>query len=265
MNQQNYFLSIFVAGVMAAMSVGCDDSGSGGETTATATSTATSTSTSTSTATGMGVELKADSGGFVPADSNSLQVTGAWYAYADSLGAGGLPPGACQTVGMHKNEECATVTTPAPGTPFAPTPDGKQCTSGKVEAVLAMDYGNMWGAGIGIDFNNAGMEKKSFNAEAKGVKGISFVIDAPPPAGIRVEVPDEATNGKSAAYWGAGSSYPDSPVKAGPNTILWDMIVPPEMAVPKLDKTKIMGVQFHVPSGDAGDYSFCISKLTLLQ
>jgi hypothetical protein len=268
MNQQNFFLTIFVGAVMA-LATGCDDSG-----TAAPTSTATGTSTSTSTGTGTGVLLKADSGGFVAADSNSLGVQGPWFAYGDNLGDNGMPPGKCQTVGMHTAAECAEVTTP--GMPFAPsdaTDDQKMCTTGRVENVLmlgaAMDYDNMFGAGIGFEFNNPGMGavKGSFDAAAKNVIGVSFDIDAPPPAGIRVEFPDAVTNGKSAAYYGAvGTSYPKSPLKSGPNTIYWADVTSPEPAkVPMLDKTKLIGVQFHVPSGTAGPYSFCISHFKMLQ
>lgn len=268
MNQQNFFLTIFVGAVMA-LSTGCSDSGGNG-----GNNTATSTSTSTSTSTG-NVALKADKGGFIAPDSNPLMIQGAWYAYADSLGANGMPPGACQTVGMHSDAECSKVIAPPPGQPFAPTDetaDQKLCTEGTVETVLmlagAPDYSNMWGAGVGLDFNNPGMgaPKAPFNATAAGVTGVSFEIDAPPTAGIRVEFPDMATNNKAAAYWGATTSYGPSPVKAGVNTIKWaDVKSPDAVNVPMLDPSTLMGIQFHVPSGTAGSYKFCLSHLTLLK
>lgn len=272
MNHQNFFLTIFVGAVMA-LTAGCDDSGSGGE--PTATSTATSTGTGTGTSTG-GVLLKADTGGFVAKDSNSLGIQGAWYPYGDNLGPTGMPPGNCQNVGMHPATECASVTKPAPGMPFAPsdaTDDQKLCTEGTVEAVGMLngspDYGNQWGAGIGLDFNNPGMgaPKGGFNAMTAGVTGISFDIDMLPLAPLRVEIPDAATNGKAAAYWGGDANYGPSPVKQGTNTFTWEQVTPPGMpgTVPALDKTQLYGLQFHVVSGAAGPYKFCISHVKLLK
>lgn len=273
MNHQNFFLTVF-AGAVMALTAGCDDSGSGGEPTGTGTGTTTGTGTGTGTTTG-GVPLKADKGGFVAKDSNTLGIQGAWYAYADSLGASGTPPGACQAAG-HSDAECSKVTAPAPGMGFAPTDetaDQKLCTEGTVEAVLngsngMPDYGNMWGAGIGLDFNNPGMGamKTGFNASAANVKGISFDIDTPPLAGIRVEIPDAKTNGKAAAYWEATTSYGPSPVKAGTNTFTWDKVLSPDPAnVPALDPSSLYGLQFHVVSGAAGSYKFCISHVKMLQ
>ncbi|MFZ5897404.1 MAG: hypothetical protein ACOY0T_40500 [Myxococcota bacterium] len=220
---------------------------------------------------GMGnsdLELKADATGYVQNDA--IGIKGAWYAYADSIGSNGMPPGNCQTIGMHPDSECAQVTSPAPGS--FPNTDNKLCTEGTVEAVGMLngmpDYSNQWGAGIGLDFNNAGMgaTKMPFNAQAAGVKGVSFEIDMPPGTGLRVEFPDAATDGKSAAYWGATSSYGPSPVKAGLNTITWDKVVPPEATIPMLDTTKLMGIQFHVPtSSTKATYKFCISKLSVIK
>jgi hypothetical protein len=271
MNQQNLFLTIFVGAAMA-LSMGCDDSGGGGGGNTGGT---TSTGTGGTTSTGEGIPLKADKGGFVAGDTNDLMIQGAWYAYADSLGDNGMPPGKCQTVGMHANGECSSVTEPPPGMPFAPsdeTADQKLCTKGSVEAVLmlngAPDYSNMWGAGVGLDFNNPGMgaPKAAFNATAAGVVGVSFEIDAPPPAGIRVEFPDMATNNKAAAYWGATTSYGPSPVKPGVNTIKWaDVKSPDPVNVPMLDPSTLMGIQFHVPSGTAGAYQFCLSHIKMLK
>src|SRR5262245_5106843 len=126
MNHQNFFLTIF-AGAVMALTAGCDDSGSGGEPTSTATSTSTGTGTGTN---GNGVKVTPDPGGFVAKDSNPLGIQGPWYAYADSNGDNGMPPGACQKAG-HTDAECSKVTAPAPGT-FAPTADGKMCTEGTV-------------------------------------------------------------------------------------------------------------------------------------
>lgn len=214
------------------------------------------------------VELVADNTGFVNAEA--VGIKGAWYAYADSIGSDGTSKGNCQTVGMHPDTECAKVESPAPGS--FPNTDNKLCTKGTVEAVGmlagAPDYDNQWGAGIGLDFNNPGMgaPKAPFDAAAAGIKGVSFEIDNPPTGGLRVEFPDEATNGKSAAYWGADSTYPPSPVKKGVNTIMWDAVKPPATTVPALTVSKLMGIQFHVTTGSTpGTYDFCISKLSVIK
>jgi hypothetical protein len=264
MNQENAFLTIFVGAVMA-LAAGCSDDGGGGG--------GTGGMSGTGGGSGTNVQLVADKGGFIAADTNSLGVQGAWYVYADSLGSNGMPPGACQSVGMHTDAECSKVTKPAPVSPFAPsdeTPAQKLCTAGTVEAVLNLngspDYSNMWGAGIGLDFNNAGGNKLPFDATAAGVKGVSFKIDVAPVVGMRVEFPDAVTNNKSAAYWEATTSYGPSPVMAGVNTILWDKVKSPSVVdVPPLDPSKLMGIQFHVVSGTAGAYEFCISEMTLLK
>src|SRR6186713_2427230 len=76
------------------------------------------------------VELKADTTGYVKNDD--VGIMGAWYAYADSLGPNGMAPGKCQSVGMHPDSECASVTKPLPGS-FDNAGDNKLCTEGTVE------------------------------------------------------------------------------------------------------------------------------------
>jgi hypothetical protein len=257
-NQLTAFLLVLSTGVMAA-ACGGDDSSSPNN----------NTGGAGGGGNGTNVELKADATGYVNAEA--VGIKGAWYAYADSLDASGALGGNCQKVGMHPDAECAQVTKPMPGS-FDNAGDNKLCTEGTVEAVGmlngAPDYENQWGAGIGLDFNNAGMGavKAPFDAAAAGIKGVTFTIDAPPLPGLRVEFPDAATDGKSAAYWGATSSYGPSPVMAGLNTITWDKVVPPVTTVPALDTTKIMGIQFHVPTGSAkAAYKFCISNLSVIK
>jgi hypothetical protein len=264
-NQLTAVILVIFAG---AFSVACSDDSSSGGTGGSGNNGGAGNNGGSSNA-GDGVELVADETGFVKADAVGIQ--GAWYAYADSIGSNGMPPGNCQSVGMHPDSECANVQSPAAGS--FPNTGNKLCTKGTLEAVGMLngstDYDNQWGAGIGLDFNNPGMgaTKMPFDMAAAGITGVSFEIDNPPAGGLRVEFPDAATDGKSAAYWGADKGvYPPSPVKQGVNTIMWADVTPPATTVPALDKTKVMGIQFHVTTGSSpGAYEFCISKLTVLK
>ncbi|MGC4088353.1 MAG: hypothetical protein QM756_10720 [Polyangiaceae bacterium] len=260
-NQVTAFLLVVSVGALSAAcsSESSPASSSGGST---------STSSGGSTSTGNGVVLLADATGYVQNDTIGLK--GAWYAYADSISPQGeVGKGSCQTVGMHPSTECSVVKTPAAGTGF-PNTDSKLCTSGSVEAQGTLggspDYSNQWGAGIGLDFNNAGMGAMKMPFDASSYKGVSFEIDNAPLTGLRVEFPDQATDGKSAAYWALEAGWKPSPVVKGVNTILWAAVIPPDTTVPALTTSKLMGIQFHVPvSASAGEYNFCISKLTLLK
>jgi hypothetical protein len=261
MNHQNFFLMSFVGAVMA-LTAGCDDSGGGGDTTGTGTG----TGTGTNTGTGMGIKVTPDMGGFVAKDSNPLGIQGPWYSYADTVDCQKIHTGA---------GECSNVTAPAAGV-FAPTADGKMCTEGTVAKVLDIpgmvgtpDYNGMWGAGIAFDFNNPGMgaAKGTFDAAAAGVTGMSFTIDTPPLAGLRIEIPDAMTAGKSAAYLDATDKYPNSMLTPGVNTFTWAEVKPPVTTIPALDTTKLSGIQFHVPTNttSGGSYKFCISDITFLK
>jgi hypothetical protein len=153
------------------------------------------------------------------------------------------------------------------------------------------DYSTMWGAGIGFDINadkgeDGGMKHVWDPATAMNGPyiGIEFTIDAPPLPGLRVEIPMLLTEAEAAmfqlaagattdshpdgaAYWGAGPTYPNSPVVAGVNRVLWTDIRPPRMENYTFDPARMLGVQFHVPANtmSRGDYMFCISNVKLLR
>ena len=184
-----------------------------------------------------------------------------------------MAPGDCQNAG-HTAAECSKIDQPPPM--MFPNTGGKMCTSGTVAKVIDIvgmpgmpDYGKIWGAGIGLDLNNAGgiAVKMSLDAVAKGIKGIKFDLDMKPLAGLRVEAETTPTNGTEAGndYWGATSSYPPSPVMVGTNTVLWSMFVGPKGHV--FDPTKLLGIQFHVPASTSGGgpYTFCISNVALME
>jgi hypothetical protein len=155
------------------------------------------------------------------------------------------------------------------------------------------DYSTMWGAGIGFDINadkgeDGGMKHVWDPATAMNGPyiGIEFTIDAPPLPGLRVEIPMLLTDAEAAmfnlppgtttdshpdgaAYWGAMESgtYPNSPVMAGVNRVLWTDIQPPKRGNYTFDPARMLGVQFHVPANtmSRGDYTFCISNVKLLR
>lgn len=229
-----------------------------------------------------GVLLMPSATGFVDAASNSLGAVGAWYAYGDGY-EGGAPPGKCQGSG-HMTSECSAITAPAlpPGTAgFPPDAMNRMCTAGTAAKVLAipgmtaLDYSNMYGSGIGLDLNNLGANKATFDATAKGVKGISFDIKFNKLSALRVEFATTDTDGSTAGadYWGAmpTGAYPNSPVKDGPNSLTWADVNTPGAAVagapPHVFKPNLIeSIQFHVPTnmGAAVPYDFCISNLKLL-
>ena len=230
---------------------------------------------------GAGVPLASDATGFVEVDT--LGIKGAWYAYGDGAGDDGLPAsGNCQKVGMHMAAECSSVTTPMFGS-FA-NMDSKMCTTGHVAKVINLagmtgcptmtascDYSNMFGAGIGLDMNNGGVDggmgKQPFDAAAAGVVGIAFDIDAVPLAGLRVEFPTDTTANTAAIWKPAKAKNYTSPVVAGHNVILFADVIQPDYIKPApavLNAAKLVSIQFHVPTTTtaAADYMFCISNLS---
>jgi hypothetical protein len=242
----------------------------------------------TSTGTGMSdtlpanaveVALTPSATGFV--DSAATGVVGAWYSYGDG-NEGATPMGVCQTKGMHMTSECSAITTPLPGEPFAPagTSLAQMCTSGTVAKIIpfgtppALDYSNLFGAGIGLDFNNPGLDggtgvKMPFNAPGKMVIGVSFDLDAVPLPGIRVEFPFSAPD---AAIWKPATAAKNyvSPVSAGHNVLLFANVTQPAYvaaaAKVPFDPATLLSIQFHVPTTAtaAAAYSFCVDNLKLV-
>jgi hypothetical protein len=220
----------------------------------------------TTASSGAGVTLLPDATGWIDKTSNSLMVQGPWYPYSDSTGVA-----KCTTVGMHTPAQCAMITMPSPTAMGFPNMGGNMCTAGSVEVVIGMpfDYSNMWGAGISLDFAASGgalSTKGEFNFTSVGVTGVSFDIDMVPGTGLRVEFAAKETDGTTAGndYWGATSSYPNSPVMKGTNTVLWSKVAGPMGHV--FNPAKVESIQFHVPTNTTagGSYSFCISNLKLL-
>ena len=229
----------------------------------------------------MGVALLPNDTGWVEGADNSLGVQGAWYVYGDGTdGTVAMGNGDCQKKGMHADSECSVITKPVPGAGSFPPTDlatAQMCTEGTVAKVINLvggtgpDYSNIWGTGIGLDLAAAkdGGTKGTFDADAKGVKGLSFDINMVPMPKLRVEIVTTKTKGSTAGddYWGASSSYPPSPVKAGHNEVRWEDFKGP-MAKPgdKSDTAHIEAIHFHVPTTTSASapFSYCISNLKLL-
>ncbi len=218
--------------------------------------------------------LLPDGTGFVDVGATGTTgIKGAWYAYGDGIGSDGTTgTGDCEAKGSHAATECSKIDMPSFGS--FPNTAGKMCTTGTVAKIIpivgmtALDYNEIWGAGIGLDLNNgggdAGAVKGTYNATAAGVLGIAFDIDTVPLATLRVEFPNAtATN---AAFWGGDNQ--SSPVKAGHNEIKWADVKGPfyDTAAPVFDPKTIYSIQFHVPASAtaAATYNFCISNLSAI-
>ena len=219
----------------------------------------------------------------------TLGIQGAWYGYGDGEGADGtVAMSDCVLKGMHMPADCSMITAPPFGM-FPQTTPGKMCTSGTVAKVInttvgcaivppattppAMcpDYSNLFGAGIGLDLNNAGADggggKMPFNATMAGITGISFDLDMPPAAGVRVEFPTVGTENTSGVWKPTGSTNL-SPLVAGHNVLLFADVKSPSFVKPAIpfDPTKLLSIQFHVPTKTSASamYSFCISNLAVI-
>ena len=248
------------------------------------------------------VEIVPSQLGWVEGVDNELGIQGSFYPYGDRYGVA-----KCINVGMHAPSDCSLITAPPPPpvTGF-PNTDGKMCTTGQTAVILpcaagvttsgcpSSDYSNMWGAGIGFDLNadkgppDGDGAKHPYNPALHGITGVSFELDTVPQPGFRVEFPMLLTDGEAAAvglpngsttddhpdgapYWGANSSFGNSPVVASPqvNVVRWDAVKKPGTSASYVfDPSRLLGIQFHVPAvktAPPGAYAFCISKLTFLR
>jgi hypothetical protein len=215
---------------------------------------------------GTGVPLAPDPNGYLGPSSNSVGIQGAWYAYGDDWGSNGAPPGDCEVKGMHASSTCSTITFPPAATAsdagdggytstFPQSTPGTMCLSGTAAKVLASDYSNMFGIGIGLDFNNQGGVKMPYDATANHVVGFSFSIAGiPTGASVRVELPIPATDGSGDAW--SVSVATDGPhtvdlTTAASDTHHLSPAFTPTGTQPAFDATKIESIQFQVPTNTA--------------
>jgi hypothetical protein len=117
-----------------------------------------------------------------------------------------------------------------------------------------------------------------------GVTGVSFELDSlqdgEEELALRVEFPIELPRGgpypttenhpRGSPYWGGHPQYRPSPVKQGFNRFRWADVKSPVEEDYSFDSTKVLAIQFHVPSvseekSARRPYSFCIDKLTFLR
>ncbi len=175
---------------------------------------------------------------------------------------------------------------------FPPTPADSQtfCLSGVAAAVIngdggTPDYSDIYGIGMGFDFNNVGGVKAAYNAAANKVIGVFFHITS---VGafptLRVELPTVGTNGA-----GGGDSYIVQPTMSGDVSVIFarDLATPyPPVSgvnigyaapagdtIPMFDPeggvapTDLLSIQFHIPTATGGTVTvnqLCVSNLSAI-
>jgi hypothetical protein len=277
-----------LAGAVALLAGACSSSG-GGSPGSGAGGSGSGAGGGTGTGNGfVGPALVPSATGFV-SDPVVTGVVGAWYAYGDSAGPGANAAGTdfadsdCSKGGFTMSQ-CSQIVSPVPGQPFAPDPVNGMCTNGTAAKVLlggtsgTADYSDLFGAGIGLDFNNPGGD-----AGAKGIfdmtpytgVGFDFSGSVVPNGKMRVNFPFMGENhGKDSPYW-KGATNPASPLTSPLHVkIYWaDVGGPmylttqnPPTVPPAFDKTKVMSIQFQIftNTSTATPYNFCVNNLTLL-
>lgn len=225
-----------------------------------------------------------DTGYIMDADTG---ITGAWYIYGDSIGSTGMAPGDCQAKGMHAEAECSKVmyaaTATLTGQGFPQDTLGKMCIKGVGAKVINMgtsaDYSNIFGIGMGLDFNNDGSAKKEFDLTAKKITGFKFTLSGVPMGGLRVEFPTTETEAA-----GHDSYYASKAVKDGDFTVSMavDSLADATKANPDLapsfnqsgsvvqpdfNPAHILGLQVHVATNTTAAIdvaNLCISGLTAI-
>jgi hypothetical protein len=251
---------------------------------------------------GMGIALIPTGTGFVDDRTNS-GVYGPWYGYADSAGPAAGPTGTDATDFAHSScnlggfmlNQCSTIM-PKPGQPFPPDASGAMCGSGVGTVVIAgsngqNDYSHLWGAGIALDLNNAGLGDAGMASGDAGVtkghfdlskyKGIGFTFSGtmiPPGNKLRVNFPfdgeHQSPTGGDSPYW-MGASLDHSPLTNNDTvTIRWaDVGGPyyltqqsPPSVPPAFDPTTVQSIQFQVftNASTTTPFAFCVNNLTLL-
>jgi hypothetical protein len=209
------------------------------------------------------IPLVPDANGFVGPSSNSIGIGGPWYAFGDGWGLNGAPPGVCETTGLHPASACSTITFPPPASPsdagdggltstFPQSTPGTMCLSGTAAKVLGADYTNMYGIGIGLDFNNQAHLTMPYDATAHNVTGFSFTVSGiPTGAGLRVELPIPATDATGDAWSFTittdGTYTVDLSTAAGDPHGLRPAFAPTGTQ-PPFDATQVESIHFHLPT-----------------
>ncbi len=240
------------------------------------------------------IPLPSTSTGFV--DDITTGVIGAWFAYGDGVGSNagvgdaGTDNGDsdCVKMGGFPASACSQISTPTPGAPFAPTDPAtsSQCTSGTAAVVMnkagSPDYSDLWGAGIGLDFNNPGGDAGPAGyADLSAYAGIEFdfAADVLPANAMRVNFPFKTMHATDSPFWmgATASSSPLTGTTAAPQhvKIAWGDVGGPfylTQQTPPVDVTQypfdpknVQAIQFQVFTNTktTTPYSFCVSNLAL--
>ena len=214
--------------------------------------------------------------------SNAAGVVGTWwwtgdyYAVPHSANMAGF--GTCPAAGFAASQ-CSVITSPPPGTTFAPDPGGRgMCASGVAAQVLRdangdLAWSSIWGNIIGFDLNTPVSPGTTpteptgqYDAVARGITGFAFDIGGDV-SRLRVAFQTQGTEYEP-AYW-AGATMDLSPVTGpGHYEIRWAEVGGPIYlgSPPPFDPRNLEAIQFHVPSSDfeTRPYNFCVKNTTML-
>ncbi len=237
---------------------------------------------------------------------SALGITGSFFAYGDSIGTNGLPGGGnCQTNGGFTDAQCSSLTFPTLGAiSDAMAPDGAalpagfppggpngtdgttaMCLSGTLAKIIAKtgstspDYSDIWGLGVGLDFNNPNGTAGTWSATANMVVGFSFTVSGFPTGGkaLSVELPTPATvaagNDSYSIQITKDGNYTVMLTKAstptyggtGPDVTL--AFNPMGFTAAPWDPTMITAIQFHLlpeTTATTAVSDFCISNLSAI-
>ena len=229
--------------------------------------------------------------------SREVSVVGDWYAFGDGVGPNaGIVADAgtdyadsdCVKSGGFPPSSCTQITTPTPGQPFPPTDlaTNKYCTSGVAAMVLPKDgmadYADLWGGGLGLNFNPVGDGGAAGYADLSAYSGIAFDFsgDLVPPQSMRVDFPFLGQHGLDAPYWqGAGrSASPLTGTTSSPQHVeirwadvggpfyLMELVPPVDFTQYPFDPRAVQAIQFLVFTNisAATPYNFCVANLALL-
>ena len=158
------------------------------------------------------------------------------------------------------------------------------CFSGTGATVITRDgaspdYADIYGIGMGLDFNNVDGVKSPYDPLAHTVIGVRFTVTslgAFPP--IRVEFPTTDTDNVG----GSDDPYDFSPPGPGEYSVYWEDLANPYPPVvgtnvsylppagttqPVFNPVGLLSIQFHVPTNTAGSVAvtnLCVSNLSML-
>jgi hypothetical protein len=241
------------------------------------------------------VPLVVSATGFV--DDLTSGVTGFWYAYGDGVGPNASPTNGadaansdCVLKGGFSLSECSQITAPTPGEPAPPTDaaTSEMCAKGTAAQVLIKadgtpDYGDLWGAGLGFNFNQPDGSNPAGYFDMTPYKGISFdfMADVLPYQSMRANFPFLGMHASDAPYW-MGATMSASPLTgttASPQHVEIDWAdiggpfyltqeVPPiDTSTYPLNPRAVQAIQFQVFTNTSVStpYSFCIANLALLR